>query len=209
MIKNIIFDLGNVLLNYDPEEYLKTKITDTDKISEVYTDIFKSKEWALLDKGTITQNEAIDIIINRDIKNEKYIKLAFDNWYELLTPIEGTVEILNELKNAQYKIYFLSNFHALAFEKVTSWYGFFKLFDGGVASFKDNLLKPEKEIYKTLLERYDLDPKESVFIDDTQVNIEGAAKLNINTILFKSPEALKENLRKLKVNLQLMYIIQA
>jgi putative hydrolase of the HAD superfamily len=201
MYKNIIFDLGNVLLNFKPEEYLKTKIMEADKISEIHKEIFQSEEWIMLDRGTITEEEAVNIIIKNSIENEKLIKLVFENWYELLTPIEDSIKILRDLKNSRYKIYFLSNFHLLAFEYVTKEYDFFKLFDGGIVSYKEKLLKPEEGIYKRIIEEYDIDPKESIFIDDVQTNVEYAKKINFKSILFKNPEDLRKKLKEYNIYL--------
>lgn len=201
MYKNIIFDLGNVLLNFNPEEYLKTKIIEDDKVSEVHKEIFKSKEWIMLDRGTITEEEAINILVKNSNQNGDLIRLAFENWYELLTPIEDSVMILKKLKNAKYKVYFLSNFHMLAFEYITKKYDFFNFFDGGIVSYREKLLKPEEEIYKRVIEEYQLNPVESIFIDDVQANIEGARKLNFETILFKSSKDLTEELRRYNINI--------
>ncbi|MTK11749.1 MAG: HAD family phosphatase [Clostridiaceae bacterium] len=199
MYKNIIFDLGNVLLDFKPEEYLKTKIVEVNKVSEIHKELFQSEEWVMLDRGTLTEEEAKSIIIKNSNKNGHLIKLAFENWYELLTPIEESVKVLKELKDAEYKVYFLSNFHLLAFEYVTTRYDFFSLFDGGIVSYKEKLLKPEDGIYKRIIEEYQIKPEESIFIDDSQGNIEGARKLNFETILFKSSKDLREKLKAYNV----------
>lgn len=201
MYNNIIFDLGNVLLNFKPKEYLKTKIMETDKISEIHKGIFQSEEWVMLDRGMITEEEAKEIIIRNNHKNKKLIKLAFENWYELLTPIEDSVKVLKELKKSGYKVYYLSNFHLIAFEYVTKKYDFFSLFDGGIVSYKEKLIKPEEDIYKKIIEEYQIEPEKSIFIDDTQANIEGARKLNFGTILFKNSEDLREKLRAYNIHL--------
>lgn len=200
MYKNIIFDIGNVLLDFKPEEYLRTKIKEADKVLEVFKEVFQSEEWLMLDRGTLTEKEAISILINRS-ENGDLIKLAFENWYDLMTPIEESVQILKELKNAKYKVYFLSNFQLLAYENVTKRYDFFKLFDGGIVSCKEKLLKPEENIYKKIIEKYQLKPEESVFIDDVQANLEGAEKLNFGTILFESSTDLREKLKSFNINM--------
>lgn len=196
MIKNVIFDLGNVLLNFNPIQYLHEKIDDEEKVREVFKEIFLSEEWVMLDKGVITEKEAIRRICSRSNENDHFIRLAMNNWYEMLTPIENSVEFLKELKNKGYNLYYLSNFHMLAFEIVTKKYNFFKLFSGGVVSYKENLLKPDKSIYEKLIDRYKINPQESVFIDDTLVNIEGAKKLEFEVIHFTDIEDLK----KLKIS---------
>lgn len=200
MYTNIIFDIGNVLLSFNPKEYLKGKITE-EKIEDLYREIFQSEEWVMLDRGTITENEAINKIIDRNSKYGDDIKLVFEDWYNILKPIEETIEILKDLKNNGYKIFYLSNFHDLAFKDVRRKNNFFELFDGGVVSYEEKLIKPEEEIYKLILKRYNLIAEESIFIDDTKLNIEGAEKLSINTLLFETPEKLRSDLKNLNINI--------
>ncbi|MBE6053517.1 MAG: HAD family phosphatase [Clostridium sartagoforme] len=200
MYKNIIFDLGNVLLEFNPKEYLENKIPG-EKVEDVYKAIFKSEEWAMLDRGTITQEEAIKNICDRNSSCSHEIILAFKDWYDILSPIMGTVEVLSALKDNGYNIYYLSNFHELAFHKVTKVNKFFELFDGGVVSYAEKLLKPEKEIYKMILDRYKLNPSETIFVDDMEANVEGAKKLGIKAILFKDAKKLKEELNNLNIKI--------
>ncbi|MDR3598632.1 HAD family phosphatase [Clostridium sp.] len=200
MIKNIIFDLGNVLLNFDPIEYVKSKVIE-DKVEEIYKSIFKSEEWPMLDRGAITEEEARTNIINRKIENTDFINSVFENWYDILNPIETSVEVLKKLKEKGYKVFYLSNFHFAAFEYVTKKHDFFELFDGGVVSYKEKLLKPEKEIYEKIVDKYEIEPSETVFIDDMQVNVEAAMKLGIKGIILDDPQNLKLELKKLEVNI--------
>jgi len=194
MIKNIVFDLGNVLLSFKPLEHLRNKVADEGKIEQLHKEIFSSEEWLMLDRGVITEEEAIDRLCNRNPHNSELIKLCMDNWYEILTPIEETVEILKEVKARGYNTFVLSNFHLLAYEDVIKRCDFFKYFDGGIISYKENLLKPESEIYEKLILKYDINPGETIFIDDTKVNLEGAEKLGLETILFTNSIELRENL---------------
>lgn len=199
LIKNIIFDLGNVLLNFKPLEYLNSKLSDEDKCRQVYKEIFLSEEWLMLDRGAITEEEAIDRIYNRSLENGELIRACMDNWYELLTPMEETVEILKEIRENGYRTFVLSNFHLLAYENVTKRYDFFKYFEGGIISYKENLLKPDSDIYKKLIKRYDLVAEESIFIDDTKANVEGATKLGIRGIVFDGSANLRKKLLEYKV----------
>lgn len=200
MYKNIIFDLGNVLLSFNPKDYLKSKISE-DRIDDVYKAIFQSEEWVMLDRGTITEKDAINRIIERNNTYRDDINLAFKDWYDILRPIEEAVEILTKLKNNGYNIYYLSNFHELAFKEVTTKNNFFELFDGGVVSYAEKLIKPEEEIYKLILKRYNLNPKETIFIDDTKLNVDGASKLGIKAIFLEDSKKLRENLISLKVKI--------
>ena len=199
MIKNIIFDLGNVLLNFKPMVYVNSKIPDKEKSKQIYKEIFESYEWAMLDRGVITEEEAINIFCNRNMEDSKSIRLVMDNWYQLLTPIEGTIEILRVLNSAGYKNYVLSNYQLLAFQNVTKRFDFFSCFDGGIISYKEKLLKPEKDIYDKLIKKYNIDPKESIFIDDTKENVESAKLLGFKTILFTDSIDLREKLAEYNV----------
>ncbi len=201
MIKNIIFDIGNVLLNFDPAAYVKSKVIE-DKVEEIYTSIFKSQEWPMLDRGTITEEEAKMNIINRNIENTEFINSVFENWYDILTPIEGNVEVLKKLKKNGFKVFYLSNFHLAAFEYVTKKHNFFELFDGGVVSYKEKLLKPEQEIYEKILDKYELKPQETVFVDDMKANVEAAMKLGIRGIILENTCCLRTELEKFAVNIQ-------
>jgi epoxide hydrolase-like predicted phosphatase len=198
MYKNIIFDLGNVLLSFNPQEYMKTKIKE-ENIEKLYKAIFQSEEWLMLDRGTIEENIAIENIISRNKDYSEDIKLVFKDWYSILIPISETVEVLKSLKEKGYNIYYLSNFHHLAFKDVTNKNEFFNLFDGGIVSYEEKLLKPEEEIYNLLLKRYNLKPEETIFADDTKVNVEAANKLGITGLVFENTEKFKADLRELNV----------
>ena len=200
MIKNVIFDLGNVLLNFEPKEYVKSKVIE-EKNEEVYESIFKSEEWPMLDRGTITEEDAKNNIISRKVENKEYINSVFENWYDILTPIESSVEVLKKLKERGYRVFYLSNFHLAAFEYVTKKHDFFGLFDGGVVSYKEKLLKPEKEIYEKILYEYNLEPNETVFIDDMEVNVKAAVNYGMKGIILKNPIALKGELENLDINI--------
>ncbi|GAA0729401.1 HAD family phosphatase [Clostridium malenominatum] len=194
MIKNIIFDLGNVLLSFKPLEYLSGKISDKDKIEEIYKEIFLSEEWVMLDRGVITEEEAVSRICSRSLENSDLIKLCMENWYEILTPKKEMVQVLKNVKSKGYKTYILSNFHLLAYEDVVKRYDFFQYFDGGLISYEEKLLKPELEVYSKLIEKYKINPKESIFIDDTECNIEAAKKFGFEAILFDNMKNLTEKL---------------
>ena len=194
MVKNIIFDLGNVLLSFNPVMYLHTRISNREKAQQVYEEVFTSEEWLMLDRGVITEEEAVNEICSRSTENSELIRLVMHNWYQLLTPIEDNVKVLKELKHKGYRLYVLSNFHLLAYENVTKRYNFFGHFDGGIISCKETLLKPEEGIYDKLIKKYNINPKESIFIDDTKENIEIAIRLGFEAILYTNSKDLIKNL---------------
>lgn len=199
MIKNIVFDLGNVLLEFKPVKYLKDRYSDPELVKNLNNIIFKSKEWIELDRGTISEEEAIELLSQRYPSYTGKIHQVFADWIDILKPMDDTIEILNELRKRNYGLYVLSNFHLKAFKRVFNKYSFFNRFDGLVISSKVNSIKPEPGIYEFLLARYQITPEKTVFIDDREENLETARRFNINTIHYIDPESLRQNLNKLGI----------
>ena len=199
MIKNIIFDIGRVLLEFNPKQYIQEKYNDSLLTEELHSAIFGSSEWLDLDKGTITDEEAIEIFTKRHTGRETHIAEIMNGWHHILIPLDGTVKLLERLKQKGFKIILLSNFHLKAFDMIYEKYSFLKLADEMIISSKINLLKPHKEIYEYMLKSLDLTAEECLFIDDTLVNVEGAEKLGINAIQFENPELLEKELKNLSL----------
>lgn len=195
MYKNIIFDLGRVLIDFDPLVHMQHQIPD-ESVDAVYGAIFKSEEWLMLDRGTLTEKEAIHIFSTRHPEYREHIEQVFENWYDMLQPIEVNIQLMSKLKEAGYKLYYLSNFHDLAFKEVNRRYPFFGHFEGGVVSFEVKLLKPELAIYDRLLHKYGLKKEECLFIDDTKKNIEAAMKVGIDGVWLPDYKRLREELIK-------------
>ena len=201
MIENIIFDLGNVLLDYKPKDVLIKFTQDTHLIDTFVKEVNGSKTWLELDRGTITTSEAVDTFTSLYPDMKELILLYFEHWVEGLTPIQENIDILKELHEKGYKTYILSNFMQEPYEIVKSKHDFFSLVDGKVISYEIHALKPEKKIYQTLLSRYNLVPEKSVFIDDHQFVLDAAKQFGINTVLYHPGVDLREELRKLNVNI--------
>ena len=195
MIKNIIFDLGNVLIGFKPEEFINKNIKEEYR-EKFFNVVFKGQEWADLDRGVLEYNDAIKIFSEKIPECSLEIKKFFDNYIlDALEPIEKNIEIMKSLKG-KYKLYVLSNFHYPAFDYIFKNWEFFKYFDGKIVSGHCKLLKPEKEIYKLLCSTYSLKPDECVFIDDTKVNIEAAEKFGIKGIHLTDINILEEKLKE-------------
>lgn len=196
MIKNIIFDLGNVLIKYSPENFLE-KYVAVENRKKFFDVVFKSQEWAELDRGTLTYDEVIRIFSEKIPEEKEAIKTLFNNKIiDTLSPIKENIAIMRNLKKNDYSIYILSNFHQPAFEYIKEHWDFIKEFDGGVVSCYCHYLKPQGEIYQLLLKKYNLDPKETLFIDDTKKNIDGCEEQGIAGIHLHTPEVLAELLKK-------------
>lgn len=195
MIKNIIFDLGNVLLNFEPEKYLAELGYQGQLKEKLKNEIFKTKEWLQLDRGTISQAEALKIWQQRNPELEKEIAVVMSEWKKILTVKKDSLEILKLLASKNYDLYVLSNFHQKAFSYVSNKYDFFDYFKGKVISAEVGMLKPEAEIYEYLLNEFNLKAAETLFIDDSKKNIEAALKLGIRVIHFKNAEDLAAELK--------------
>lgn len=195
MIRNIVFDLGNVLLDFDPESHLEKLDYRGDLKVKLKTEIFETEEWLQLDRGTISQAEAVKKWQQRnpDLKTE--IADVMAEWEKILTLKKETAEILKSLAAEDYNLYILSNFHQKAFEYVSSEYDFFNYFDGRIISADVGMIKPEAEIYENLLNKFNLKAGETLFIDDSKENIKAALKKGIRVIHFTNAESLEEELK--------------
>ena len=195
MIKNIIFDLGNVLIRFKPEEFVNKNIKKEYR-EKFFNAIFKGQEWADLDRGVLEYSDAVKIFSEKIPECSSEIKKLFDNYIlDVLEPIEKNIEIMKSLKG-KYKLFVLSNFHYPAFDYIFENWEFFKYFDGKVVSGHCKLLKPEKKIYELLCLTYSLKPNECVFIDDTKANIETAEEFGINGIHLTDINILEEKLKE-------------
>ncbi len=179
MIKNLIFDLGNVLLSFRPAEYLaKNKYPETIK-AIILSDIFGSAEWQMLDKGEITTPYAIECISKKSSLRKEEIAHIFNLRTDLMFPLNSNVSLLPGLKKRGLKLYYLSNFPGDIFEEIRSGYYFFKHFEGGLISAEAKHAKPDIRIYELLMQKYSLIPDECLFIDDLEVNVISAREFGM------------------------------
>lgn len=193
MIKNIIFDLGRVLINYEPEKYIKTFGYDDIMTNKIMNAVFMHKCWGEFDRGTYSFEGILEKVISDSFDLKEDIRKVFKDWFSILTPKEKTVDFLKEVEEKGFKLYILSNFSKEGFEYISKKYDFFKLFDGQVISCYVNYIKPEPEIYQELLNKYNLNAEECLFIDDMKANIDEAEKQNIKGILFENIEQAKKD----------------
>lgn len=183
MIKNIIFDLGNVLISFKPSEYFDKNNYPLSIKATILSDIFGSKEWLMLDNGEITTPEAIDAIATKSSLSKKEIAHIFNLRTDLMFPLDSNVRLLPELKKRGFRLYYLSNFPLDIFEEVSTEYYFFKYFDGGLISAEAKFSKPDIGIYNILNKKYSLVPNECLFIDDIEVNVRAAQALGMKGII--------------------------
>ena len=186
----IIFDLGDVLVSANIQDYLKE---DPDIPNEIINELLKL--W-FMDKDEV--DDTMDLDTYRDIINKrmgvefsKYIPKLFKYNIECVSAFDYTIPMIKDLKERGYKVYYLSNWSAWTHEllQLEGKFNFLNLMDGGVFSYDAGYMKPNEEIYKILLNKYKINPEEAIFFDDKEENIEAANKLGIHGILFKTHDS--------------------
>ncbi len=198
MIKNIVFDLGRVLVDFNPQKYLEEFGLEEEIRQSLTKNIFQSKEWEKCDSGVYQNNsDLVDLLVNQYPQLETEIKLVLNkNWVKMLSLKEETQVYLEDLKKQGFKIYILSNLSEESYQYVKN-YEFFKIIDGGVYSYQLKICKPNPKIYEELLNQYKILPKETIFIDDNEKNIEMSEKLGMYGVIFEDLETVKQKVNNI------------
>ena len=202
MIKNIIFDMGKVLIQFDPLVFMqRTEVAPEDR-ELLLREVYNSLEWAKMDRGTLSDAEAADIMCSRlpERLHEKVHRLV-DRWDRPIIPVEGMAELIKELKAAGYKIFLLSN---ASIRQHLYWPHIpgSEFFDGTMISADEKLVKPQFEIYQRLFEKFSLNPEECLFIDDSPMNIEAADCCKMPGIVFHGDTAeLREKMQNFGIHI--------
>lgn len=186
---SIVFDLGNVLVRFRPDQDL-AGLYAPEAAAFLLDAVFRSQEWVALDRGTLTDAQATAKLCARHPGREDMIREAMRRRQELLTPIPESVALLAPLLRHGHRLLYLSNYHASLFEVARRDFGFLDLFEGGVISSHVELLKPEPAIYRLLLDRWELVPDRTLFIDDSPENVEGARICGIHAVHLPHPSGL-------------------
>ncbi|MDX9946363.1 MAG: HAD family phosphatase [Bacteroidales bacterium] len=194
MIRNIIFDLGNVLISFVPSEYLVKKNYPGNIRNTILADIFQSPEWKMLDNGDITVPEAIESIAPKSSLNKEEIAHVFNFRRDIMFPLDDNARLLPALRKQGYRLYYLSNFPLDVFEEVKNDYFFFTHFDGGIISAEVKLSKPDIRIYEYLIRHYGLNPEESLYIDDIEENVLAAESTGMKGMVTNGSPRIAEQL---------------
>ncbi len=199
-ITTIIFDYGNVLLEWNPRYLYQRFFPDDPEGMERFFRDVDFLEWnAQQDKGR-TFKEGIAELSKQFPQYSHLVQAYHDHWSDsIVGAIAGTVDILRQLKKAGYKLYGLSNWSAETFPRAREKYDFFDLFDDMVISGDVGHLKPDARIFQIMLDKIGKPAPECLFIDDSLANIQQAQKMGFPVIHFQSPEQLKASLRGLQI----------
>ena len=199
-IRNVVFDIGGVLMDMDAAAYLRKRFSDKELEHMLYQISFGSELWLDLESGQITQEEAERRMLEqaRDMHCRFEMRMVLDEWEEAIKPKMDTISLLRRLKKRGCHLYFLSNLTPKLYEKLKQQ-DFMKLFDGGIVSCEAHLRKPSTVIYEMLSGEYGLNPKETIYFDDSKENIETACSLGYVGRRFHSAMLAEKNLEGYQV----------
>ena len=197
-INTIIFDLGGVLIDWNPMYLYRDYFDSVEKRNHFFSNIC-TPDWNEEQDAGRSIVEATQELVKKFPGWEQPIRDFYGRWTEMLNgPIHETVEIFRQLKDSgRYKIYALTNWQAGLFDIALVRYNFLHWFDGRVVSGEEKTRKPFPEFYQLLLDRYNINPSGALFIDDNLRNVKAAEALGINSIHFESPAQLKEKMKEL------------
>ena len=200
-IETIVFDLGGVLVDWDPAYvYLEVFDGDRQKVDWFLNNIC-THDWNVEQDAGRPLKEATDLLVNKYPQYEVWIRIFYDRWEDMLGgPIHETVRLLDQLKTEdKHRLYALTNWSSETFPVALQRYDFLKHFEGILVSGEEKTRKPFGKIYDILIDRYQIDPFKSVFIDDNYENIVAAEKANMTGIHYKNTQQLKDALINLGV----------
>lgn len=192
-INTVIFDIGNVLAEFVPMQYLKSIGYDGEERDEIFNAIIENDIWNEYDKGIMTETEVINKYIERYPELEDAVRKVFSDMKGIVRRFEYTDEWIESLKEQNIRVLYLSNISKTLYNDCEEELNFISDMDGGILSFEEKCSKPDSEIYKKLINKYNLEPDACIFVDDRQANIKAATNNGLNGIYFNSyDEASRE-----------------
>ena len=199
MIKTVIFDIGNVLAKFAWYEHHAALGYDDETIDKIGKATLFTPAWGEYDLGNLTDDEIVELFVKNDPSIEKELRESHVDFTDLVTRYDYAIPWICELKEKGYQVLYLSNFSEKALKECSPALDFLPHMDGGVFSCKVHFIKPDARIYEAILTKYNLNASECVFIDDMDVNIEGAKNAGMHGIVFSSYEQAREDLATLGV----------
>ena len=201
MIRNIVFDMGWVLFSYQPGEFVKKYCPNREDAELVNRELFGAPEWTETDRGTMSDGDYLDLVLGRVPERlHEVTRWLFLHWHEMPRPFPDMERLVRTLKQNGYGLYLLTNMSP-RFYRFYQRIPAVKYFDGMIVSSDVRQMKPEPEIYRTLFERFCLNPEECFFIDDRPENIEAGEALGMKGFCYRQNIGeLKDALRAKKID---------
>lgn len=197
MIKNIVFDMGNVLIRYDARTYTDKYVKNKEEGDFLCEEVFRSVEWIKMDRGILTEEDAIDSIMERLPEHlQHYVPVLIQNWHTEIPPYMEMEDLAKALKENGYHIYLLSN-TSVRFHEFRVNIPALKYFEGEFISADYGMLKPELNIFRSFYHHFLLNPEECYFVDDSNANIEAAELTGMKGFVYRGNiQALKNSMEK-------------
>lgn len=194
MLKNIIFDIGGIILEWGSKPVKKLLNKSDEKVNKISKIIYGDKRFKSCILGELSQVDYMKQLINENPEySDDIYKILSEEYQEKVLPvIKENLEKIIELKNKGYKIYFLSNITDVSYNYLENRLKILDLIDGGVYSFKEHAKKPDKEIFNILIKRYNLNKDETIFFDDSEKNVKAGNKYGIKSYVFESIRNISE-----------------
>ncbi|MCR4891870.1 MAG: HAD family phosphatase [Lachnospiraceae bacterium] len=196
MIETVIFDIGNVLIDFDWYSYVSS-MYDDDTVNIIYHAIWDELLWLELDRGALPEDEVIERIKAGAPDYREVLDNVFDRVGECVHRTDYAIPWIREIKDKGYQVLYLSNYSSFVRRKNPDVLDFLPYMDGGVFSYQVHLLKPEEAMYQEICKQFDLVPGNCLFIDDNKDNIEAAEKFGLNTVHFQSYEDAHEKVNEI------------
>lgn len=196
-IKNVVFDLGNVIVRWSPLEIVTLTFGPIESPEQLAKSLFQSQTWFDLNKGFISEPEAKNQYQQQHSLSSEDCERLFYYAKQTQLLLYGSVDLVKRVKGAGYGVYALTDNVIEIVEYLKDTYTFWDLFDGAIVSAEVGLLKPQPEIYHSLLLQHDILAQETVFIDDMAYNVEGAESVGMSAIQFKNAAQCEHDLKAL------------
>ncbi len=197
MVRNIVFDIGNVLSDFRWKGFLMDQGFSEEMALRIGRASTMHPYWNEIDRGVWSEKQLLDAFVSNDPEIEREIRSAFANTHGIVTPRAYAIPWIKELKSKGYGVYYLSNFSEKAERECSDALAFIPYTDGGILSYREKITKPDPAIYELLLTRYALKAEECVFLDDTLRNVQGAEAVGMRGICFRTKEQAQEELKKM------------
>ena len=198
MIRNVILDIGDVLVHSDFERFFKRQGYDDAMVHRLSKATFLSPAWRELDRGVWSMDEIMDAFIRNDPGIEDALRSVFRNTEGFVRRYPYAESWIRSLKASGFKVYCLSNLSGLIYDGCSGELGFLGMVDGYILSWREKLAKPDPQIYHLLLDRYSLRAEECIYIDDSKINVLAAVNLGMTGIVFQDQKQAEHEIQRIR-----------
>ena len=198
MIRNVILDIGDVLVHSDFERFFKKQGYNDDMVIRLSKGTFLSPAWRELDRGVWSMDEIMEAFVRNDPGLEDALRSVFRNTEGFVRKYPYTESWIRVLKASGLKVYCLSNLSGLIYDGCANELGFLGMVDGYILSWREKLAKPDPKIYRLLLDRYSLRAEECIYVDDSETNVLAAADLGMTGIVFQDQKQAEHEIQRIR-----------